>query len=48
MEIQNLEFSQIIFSLALVCYCLTITFQNGNVHSVLREVGGFDCIGDYR
>ena len=38
MEMQGLEFAQLVFCLALVQYFLTMTFWNGNIYSVMLEV----------
>jgi hypothetical protein len=51
MEMQSLEFSPLVFCLALIQYFLTMKFWNGNVYPVMLEVCGllfdFDFIGDY-
>ena len=49
MEMQSLEFSQLVFGLALVQYFLTMTFWNGTVYPVMWEVRDllFDFIEDY-
>ncbi len=38
MEMQSLEFAQLVFSLALVQYSLTMAFWNSNVYPVILEV----------
>ena len=38
MEVQSLEFAQLVFRLALAQYFLMITFWNGNVYPVMLEV----------
>jgi hypothetical protein len=38
MEMQSLEFAQLVFGFALVQYFLTMTFGNGNVYPVMVEV----------
>ena len=51
MEMQSLEFAQLVFGLALVQYFLTMTFWNGNVYPVMLEVCdllfNFDFLRDY-
>ena len=51
MEMQSLEFAQLVFGLALVQYFLTMMFWNGNICPVMLEVCDllfdFDFIGDY-
>ena len=38
MEMQSLEFTHLVFGLALIQYFLTMTFWNGNVYPVMLEV----------
>jgi hypothetical protein len=38
MEIQSLEFAQLVSGLALVQYFLTITFWNGNIYPVILNI----------
>ena len=51
MEMQSLEFAQLVFCLALVQYFLTKMFWNGNMYPLMLEVYDllfdFDFIGDY-
>ena len=51
MEVQSLEFAQLVFYLALVQYFLTKMFWNGNMYPLMLEVYDllfdFDFIGDY-
>jgi hypothetical protein len=45
MEMQSLEFAQLVFGLALVQYFLTMMVWNGDVYSVMLEV--FDMLFDF-
>ena len=51
MEMQSLEFAQLVFGLAVVQYFLTMMFWNGHIYPVMLEVCdllfNFDFIGDY-